>query len=93
MGIVRKQKQEIERLNGKINALKRMCNSRDIELMKARAEEAAAEQLIKILIVKCGGRVEVEEREWREYSGMEVVATTHPEKNTREFRIKETEQQ
>lgn len=89
MGIVKKQKKEIERLNGKIKTLKRMCERREQELKRLNASEAAAEVLIKVLIARNGGEVEITDSEWEKYKDMKVVGRYSHVNGCQEYRMPE----
>lgn len=93
MGIVQKQQKQIEDLKKKAAGLERkaekmkaISNSRAMRAQRAEAQLAAGELLIRILLHKLGGEVEIKEEEWKKDYGV-VAARVDEEKRVREFKL------
>lgn len=88
MGIVTKQRKEIEELKKKAAGTekkwKAICNERALRAAKAEAQMAAAEILIKILLKRLGGTVTIESQEWKEDYG---VVGARVEGEEKEFKL------
>lgn len=73
MGIVQKQKSEIERLEMKNKMLKRMYDTQKEAATKAMVAEAAAETVLTCAIIKAGGILEITKEELERAKTIPVV--------------------
>lgn len=83
MGIVKKQKNEIEGLKKRIEHLRAVANNKVMKAKRAETAMAAGEKMIAILIQKLGGVVKISDVEWNEQ--MTVVSKYNPETKETEF--------
>ncbi len=87
MGIVKKQKKEIESMRRRVEYWKAISNNRAQRAQKAEATLAAAEKMLTIMVKRLGGKVEIHDCEWAE--SMKVWAKHDEEKGITEFILKE----
>lgn len=74
MGIVQKQKNQIDNLEAKNRMLKRMYENQRAEALKANAKEAAAEYLLVAAVLKQDGHMTVTQEDLEEAKHTDVVA-------------------
>lgn len=93
MGIVQKQMREIEDLRKKTEGLERknekmkeISNDRARRLAEIKVQLEMAEAMIRILVEKLGGEVEIKEEEWRKDCGM-IICHLNREKESRVFKL------
>lgn len=93
MGIVQKQMREIEDLRKKTEGLERknekmkeISNDRARRLAEANMQLETAEAMIRILVEKLGGEVEIKEEEWRKDRRM-IICHFNREKESRVFKL------
>lgn len=72
MGIVQKQKNEIDGLKMKVERVTSSANEKLMRARKAEAKLAAGEKMIAILVKRLGGKVTISDQEWNE--GMKILA-------------------
>lgn len=77
MGIVQKQRKEIENLEAKNRMLKRMYESQRGEVVKAQVENIGLVRALKLTISKLGGTVQFTTEDLKALDGLEVVGALH----------------
>ena len=85
MGIVDKQRKEIERLNSQIKMLKRMCKYRDQDMKRMEAAMVGAEAIVKVLIARNGGRIEIRDDEIKNHANDAIICKMDLETASRTY--------